>query len=622
MYNETEWPTQLLLELKTQCDEMYYEGAETDIPLTDSEYDQLVDELAMRGVNIAGIGSKPPAADAVKLPYFLPSLDKIKPSDTELLERWTRKSPVLEYVLESKLDGVSCLWVCQAGRVTLYTRGNGEFGRDVTRLLQYLKNVKNVQTGTDFAVRGELIMRKDVFAKKYAETAKNPRNLVSGAVNAKTIKPCTWDISFVAYELVSQTRSLCPSVQLKRMNKVLGFEVVQHEFVGEGCLLPGTLGARLNVFKAESPYDMDGLVVIRDSPYSRSPSNPEYAKAFKSSADVTEAEVVQVHWNISRYGLLKPRVEIVPVKTADVLITYATGHNAKFVKEGEIGPGAIIGISRSGDVIPKITSVIKPSETGWQGPSVQCEWNESGVELVCTETGGDKQRIKELTNFFSVIGAKHVSLQTVSKVYEAGFTTVFDIVNATEEKLLTVPGIQAKSAARIVESIQTALSSASIAALLTASGTLGQGFGRIKIQALIDSVPDFLNKEICNSDVAEKIATVAGFSATSAAKLVASRSLALDFLDSINRGDYDNLDEFEESRGPTNVYLFTGFRDATLANELSSLGHKVANSFTKAVTHVVIDNSKPIKPATQAKVDKAVAAGLVVLCRNDLTRSL
>ena len=83
------------------------------------------------------------------------SMDKIKP-DSGALPSWMEsyRGP---YVLSCKLDGVSGMYVCDAnGKHSLYTRGNGLIGQDVSHLIKVLK-LPIMDRG--FAIRGELLFR-------------------------------------------------------------------------------------------------------------------------------------------------------------------------------------------------------------------------------------------------------------------------------------------------------------------------------------------------------------------------------------------------------------------------------------------------------------------------------
>ena len=95
-------------------------------------------------------------------------MDKIKPT-TDALNKWTKKYKG-QYVISAKLDGISALYVNIEDKPKLYTRGNGIYGQDISHLVPYLvKNVKNVE---NVAIRGEIIIAKEVFDKKYKKEFK------------------------------------------------------------------------------------------------------------------------------------------------------------------------------------------------------------------------------------------------------------------------------------------------------------------------------------------------------------------------------------------------------------------------------------------------------------------
>ena len=114
----------------------------------------------------------------VKLPYEMASMDKIKP-DTNALFNWKNKygGP---YVLSCKLDGVSGLYSTEGEEPKLYTRGNGIEGQDISYLIETLDRLKE----KNIVVRGEFIIPKSVFEKKYKSKFANARNLVSGIINS------------------------------------------------------------------------------------------------------------------------------------------------------------------------------------------------------------------------------------------------------------------------------------------------------------------------------------------------------------------------------------------------------------------------------------------------------
>ena len=65
----------------------------------------------------------------VKLPYWMGSLDKIKPS-SNTFNNWIAKFTG-PYVLSWKLDGISALICKIKGQLYMYTRGDGIEGQDI-----------------------------------------------------------------------------------------------------------------------------------------------------------------------------------------------------------------------------------------------------------------------------------------------------------------------------------------------------------------------------------------------------------------------------------------------------------------------------------------------------------
>ena len=134
-------------------------------------------------------------------------MDKIK-ADTGAMERWKVKYPGNK-VISGKLDGVSGLYSTEGGTPKLYTRGNGKIGQDISHIIPFLK----LPMTPNIAIRGEFIIKRDTFEKKYEGTAANARSFVSGTINLKTPDYAKYaDINFVAYEVINPV--LSPSDQM------------------------------------------------------------------------------------------------------------------------------------------------------------------------------------------------------------------------------------------------------------------------------------------------------------------------------------------------------------------------------------------------------------------------
>ena len=123
--------------LKTKADQAYFNG-EKEI-MNDSCYDTLIEDLKANGYYDNAIGCTPPITGKVSLPLWMGSMDKIK-DDKKCdghIKQWLKKiTPHCRFVLQYKLDGVSCLLVKKKhSKIEAYTRGNGDEGTNITHLL-------------------------------------------------------------------------------------------------------------------------------------------------------------------------------------------------------------------------------------------------------------------------------------------------------------------------------------------------------------------------------------------------------------------------------------------------------------------------------------------------------
>jgi DNA ligase (NAD+) len=463
--------------------------------MTDNEFDivkELLERKFPKSEVLSEIGA-PVKKDKATLPYEMASMDKIKP-DTGALAAWTSKY-LGPYVLSCKLDGVSGLYSTEGDVPKLYTRGNGIIGQDVSHLIKAL----NLPKHKGYVVRGEFIIPKKVFEDKYKEKFANPRNLVAGIVNSKTIDEKTRDLHFVTYELIKPNSK--PSDQMRALVS-LKHETVRNETVDK--LTNEYLSATLLDWRKDYEYEIDGIIVADDLVYPRNSGNPQHAFAFKMviSDQVAEAKVVDVIWSPSKDGYLKPRVRIEPLRLGGITIEYATGFNAKFIEENKIGFGAMIEIVRSGDVIPFIKSIIVPAERA-QMPDLAYKWTDTHVDIILENASEDATvREKTITAFFVGLEVEGLSTGNVKRLISAGFDTIQKIVHMKKEDFKKAEGFKDKLTEKVYTSLHEKLERASLVDIMAASGLMGRGMGHRKIEPIIEAFPNILTSK---ESAAEKI---------------------------------------------------------------------------------------------------------------------
>jgi NAD-dependent DNA ligase/DNA polymerase/3'-5' exonuclease PolX len=481
--------------------------------MTDNEFDIVKEYVERKFPNnpvLDQIGA-PIQKNKVTLPYNMPSMDKIKP-DTGALDKWKTKYKG-PYVLSCKLDGVSGMYTTEGDAPKLYTRGDGKVGQDITHLLKILK----LPVEKNIVVRGEFIIPKAVFDEKYKATFANPRNLVSGIVNSKTIDEKTRDLHFVTYEVIKPHMTV--SEQMKKLSD-LGFETVRNMSKAE--ISNEDLSTVLKDLRTNYEYEIDGIIVTDDNLHPRKDGNPEYAFAFKMmmSDQMAEAKVVDVLWEASKAGYLKPRVRIEPIRLGGITVEYATGFNAKFIEENKIGVGAVISIIRSGDVIPHIKSVTTPAETA-KMPTEAYHWTETHVDIVLDNVGENVTvREKNITAFFSSLDVDGLSTGNVKRIMKAGFDSVPKILKMTKADFETVEGFKTTMVNKIYDGIHTKVGAATLLDIMVASNMFGRGIGERKIKPILEAFPNVLTTGETNAQKIAMLRTIPGIGPENAKSFV------------------------------------------------------------------------------------------------------
>jgi NAD-dependent DNA ligase len=273
------------------------------LKVDDKTFDDLVDWLREKNPRhpvLKKIGAPVQVKQKVDLPVPMSSLDKKKPNTGDI-DTWCERNPG-PYIVSDKMDGTSILLEYRSGTLKCYTRGNGTIGQDISYLAPHFK-VPQKLTGT-WIIRGEVIMSKASFGN-WSHAYENARNLASGMVNTKGVHEALKDVDVIVYSVMSPRG--VPSAQLAKL-KTLGFKVVPFKVFD--TISDSVLTSALMARKKASKYEIDGIVVETDRKTNLPTfgSNPKTAIAFKSieTLDKVFAEVVDIEWNISKNGLLKP----------------------------------------------------------------------------------------------------------------------------------------------------------------------------------------------------------------------------------------------------------------------------------------------------------------------------
>ena len=582
--------------------------------MSDSQYDVLrnyieekypnSDVLQQIGAPVKGTKNK------VTLPFNMPSMDKIKPESTTLTN-WSLKYPG-PYVISCKLDGVSGMYAMEEKGPRLYTRGDGAIGQDISHLIKPL-NLPSIPVGT--VVRGEFIVPKSTFDAKYKDTFSNPRNFVAGLINTKTVNASIKDLDFVVYEMIRP--DMKPSEQMAELVKHK-FDVVQHDLMlslskgqTDPTVLKGLskdlLTQTLLAWRTQNKYEIDGIIVSNDSVYARTAKNPEHAFAFKMAINdqMAETEVVDVIWEASQDGYLKPRVKIVPINIGGVNIEYSTGFNGKFIEDNKIGPGAKVQMIRSGDVIPYIKSVLVPAQEG-KMPDMSTTpyaWNETHVDIVLENLDANATvKEKNIVGFFSDLDVDGLATGNARRIVAAGFDTIPKILKMTKDDFKTVDGFKNKMIEKVHTSIHEKVNSATIVQLMAASNKFGRGIGIRVLTPLMDANPDFLTKDEIKSEKIAKL-NAAGIHKNAEAfynNIEGYNAFIRECgLDAVKTTKVDSKADVKEQYDKSNPLfeksiVMTKIRNKEIIEHLKNVGATLEDSFRKNTVALVMKDKSDI----------------------------
>jgi DNA ligase (NAD+) len=372
-------------------DYRYYVLAQPTI--SDGEYDQLMGELldleAAHPELFAPdspsqrVGGEP-TKEFATVTHDVPMLSLSNTySEEEVMDFDRRVRSLLgkdpfRYICELKFDGVAVsLRYQDALFVRGGTRGDGMQGDDITQNLKTIRSIPLRLMGkkkgmTSFEVRGEVYMKRDDFQKMNEDrelagekTFINPRNSAAGTLKLQDPKIVAGrPLNFVAYFLRTETVPLSSHLENMKILQELGFPTSEHTRLSKD--LEGVIAfwKEWENRRDSLPYDIDGVVVKVDSLSQQErlgtiAKSPRWAIAFKFAARQATTTLRDITLQVGRVGTITPVAELEPVFVGGSTVSRATLHNEDYIRELDIRPGDTVVVEKGGDVIPKVSSVVK-----------------------------------------------------------------------------------------------------------------------------------------------------------------------------------------------------------------------------------------------------------------------
>ncbi len=376
----------------------YY--VDNDPQISDAEFDGLVRELRDLEARFPGlvtpdsptqrVGEKP-LAGFLSVAHASPMLSiENCYNEAELREFEDRVRKLLPgetvaYTAELKIDGLGISVRYRDGRFDrAVTRGDGVRGDDVTGNVRTIRAFPlTIGERRDVEVRGEIFLPFAAFrslnkAREEDGLAQfaNPRNAAAGSIrllDPREVAARGLDV-FLYSLFIDGTEEPSQWAALRKLAD-LGFKTNPHS---RFCrTLDDVLAyyAEWAAKRDELDYDVDGIVVKVDSAAQRrelgtTAKSPRWAVSYKFPARQATTRVNDIIIQVGRTGALTPVAVLEPVKLSGTTISRSTLHNEDEIRRKDVRIGDFVLLERSGDVIPRVVSVMKERRTGREKPFV------------------------------------------------------------------------------------------------------------------------------------------------------------------------------------------------------------------------------------------------------------
>jgi len=411
------------LSLYLQAKEAYYNGQEI---MTDYEFDALEKELGLE--NKSEVGAKHNPSYTVKHPYIMGSLSKVqihKDKDGNIdwnkyaQEVWKYVWKDVKCIITPKYDGCSFEIYVKNNNVSISSRGDGNWGKDLKQHLIKLLPVKLFNLAEEFTLRGEVLVRKSVFEKKYSEQFTNPRSFVSGVLNNdysedKEFQNKLHDLSLVIYDYRIYNDGIWEDYDwteiMYRINEDSSFFTDDMMEISE--LLPKfkiidytnyfeTIYSKFDAFRQLSEFALDGFVIkpLQEMRINNvNERRPKDCVAIKFIPMLEETEVTNITWQLGKTHEYTPIIWVNPVEMDGRMVQKCSGHNLGYLRHKGITVGAKIIMSLAGDIIPFMYKVTKENPDGEIPMPTDHEYFEDNIHLMAILSEKDKCRYKFLNS--------------------------------------------------------------------------------------------------------------------------------------------------------------------------------------------------------------------------------
>ena len=420
-------------------------------PISDEEYDKEYYELKEICPDdeffseVGGLDKDHMYGTPVKHEIIMGSLSKCL--DIDMFDKWLRSNfnQPPSFVLQHKIDGLSLSLIYENGKLSrATTRGDGTTGIDVTKNAMHVKGVLHtIKDKNKVEIRGECFKDKKDFYEKWHQSVmkngekgyKNPRNFSAGSINQLDPEITKKrELEFVAYEVVQKDFDF--EIDKNKYLSDMGFPTLNESTrVTKSTLTFEQIVNAVKIYmdkidRANLPYDIDGIVVklnnvkkAKSMGTTTDGRKPKSSRAVKFPPEKKETKVIGVETSVGRTGNIIPVAILEPIELGGATISRATLHNyGSLINENSIKLGAIVVVSKAGDIIPKIDEIKKNGTKNIDIPThcpscgSKLSWDKNKVHLVCENINCPAQLSSKIDHWVKKIGVKGIGKGILDKL--------------------------------------------------------------------------------------------------------------------------------------------------------------------------------------------------------------
>lgn len=308
------------------------------------------------------------------------SFEEVREFDTRMQKLASEYNLPLDYVVETKIDGLSTALEYKDGIfIRGATRGNGTVGEDVTENLKTVRTIPHkLKEPINITVRGEIFIGKKEFDElnesrlaDEEERFANARNAAAGSLrqlDSKITAGRPLDIYIFNIQEIENKEIMTHYEGLKYLQE-LGFNVNPVRILCKNIDEVLEAIKKIGEDRENLSFGIDGAVVKVNNLELREKigttfKTPKWAVAYKYPPEKKETKVIDIICQVGRTGAITPMAILDTVNVAGSNISKTTLHNEDFIKEKDIRIGDTVVIQKAGDVIPEIVEVVKSKRTG------------------------------------------------------------------------------------------------------------------------------------------------------------------------------------------------------------------------------------------------------------------